>query len=257
MAMHTSFRSLIRATAVTSLSFSLGACTAFANRVSQIGEAPPMSPIVVPASDGAGATTPASSSAVLPVSSVGASNALWKAGSRSFFRDPRAAKVGDILTVNIDIGDQAKIDNNTSRSRSNSESANAKSFLGLESKLSNILPKAVDPSSLVDMGSDTSNKGSGSVDRSESIKLTVAAVVRQVLSNGNLVIEGSQEVRVNYEKRVLNISGIVRPEDISNSNTINHTQIAEARISYGGEGQITDVQQPRYGQQLYDILFPF
>jgi flagellar L-ring protein precursor FlgH len=109
----------------------------------------------------------------------------------------------------------------------------------------------------VDAGSNSANSGTGTVNRSETINLTVAAVITDVLPNGNLVIQGQQEVRVNYEVRVLTVNGIVRPEDISNANTIKHTQIAEARISYGGRGHITDVQQPRYGQQFFDILFPW
>ncbi len=119
------------------------------------------------------------------------------------------------------------------------------------------LPAGADPSKLVNMGSDTSNVGAGSVNRSEDINLTLAAIVTQVLPNGNLVIRGHQQVRVNDELRDLQISGIVRTEDITNSNTVGLSQIAEARISYGGKGQITDVQQPRYGEQLYDILMPF
>lgn len=184
-------------------------------------------------------------------------NSLWRVGSKNFFRDQRASKVGDILTINITINDKASIDNATTRTRANTDKANGTKFLGLETKLGQILPNAIDPTSLIDIGSTTSNSGSGKVDRSETVNLTLAAVVTQVLPNGNMLIQGRQEVRVNFEVRELTIMGVIRPEDISSTNTIDHTQIAEARISYGGRGQLTDVQQARYGSQLFDILFPF
>ena len=228
----------------------LTACASTIDRISQIGQAPPLSPIAVP-------PVPVSVPQPQPLPEPRGVNALWRPGSRSFFRDPRAAKTGDILTVSIDIGDQAKIANTTSRSTGASENAGLTNFLGFESRLPAILPDAVDPTSLVDLNSDSKSTGTGSVDRSETINLTVAAVVTQVMPNGNLVIQGQQEVRVNNEVRVLLVSGVVRPEDIASNNTIKHTQIAEARISYGGRGQITDVQQPRYGQQFFDIIWPF
>lgn len=180
-------------------------------------------------------------------------NSLWKTGSRYFFKDARASNVGDILTVNITINDQATIDNATTRTRSNAEDANLNKMLGLET----LLPSSLTPGDLVNTTTSTSNSGSGTVDRSESISFIVAAVVTQTLPNGNMVIQGKQEVRVNFEVREMTIMGVIRPEDISSTNTIEHTQIAEARISYGGRGQITDFQQPRYGSQLFDILFPF
>jgi flagellar L-ring protein precursor FlgH len=130
-------------------------------------------------------------------------------------------------------------------------------FFGLESELANALPSTADPTNLVKMGSNTSNVGSGSVDRSETINLTLAALVTQVLPNGNLVIGGHQQVRVNNELRDLQVAGIVRLEDITNANTVDLSQIAEARISYGGRGTVSDFQQPRYGSQLFDILMPF
>ena len=233
----------------------LGACSGTLDKLHHIGAEPTLSPIAVPPNVAAGGPV------YLPQPQADSGpqkpNSLWRSGSRSFFRDPRAQKVGDILTVNIAIGDQAKIANTTTRSTSAKEDAGAANILGFESKLGNVLPHAVDPSKLVDLNSDSSNTGTGTVDRSETITLTVAAVVTQVLANGNLVIQGQQEVRVNNEVRVLNVSGVVRPEDIANNNTIQHTQIAEARISYGGRGQITDVQQPRYGQQFFDIIWPF
>ena len=239
-----------RALAISlALGVGLSGC-AVQQRIEDIGRPPALSPIAVPAPGPNGKPGPHPYAHEAPARQA---NQLWRAGSRSFFRDPRAAKVGDILTVNIEIGDEATIANTTSRSRAGSESADLTKFFGLET----LLPDAVDPTNLVDLGSEGSSSGTGTVNRSEEINLTVAAVVVDVLPNGNLVIQGQQEVRVNFEVRELTISGVVRPEDISNANTIDHTQIAEARISYGGRGQISDVQQPRLGQQLYDILMPF
>jgi flagellar L-ring protein precursor FlgH len=220
------------------------------DRIRSIGQVPPLSPIM-----------PQQTQVVMPMPPLEtrkpAVASLWQPGSRSFFRDPRAAKIGDILTVNISIGDEAKLANTTTRTAQASESSDLAKFLGLESQLSHVLPDQVDPAALSSLGSDSTHTGAGTVDRSEDIRLVIAAVVSQVLPNGNLVITGRQEVRVNNEVRELSITGVVRPEDIASDNTIRHTQIAEARISYGGHGQIMDVQQPRYGQQLYNILWPF
>lgn len=180
-------------------------------------------------------------------------NSLWRTGSRYFFKDQRASNIGDILTVNIIINDQASIDNATTRTRSNSENLSMPKMLGLET----LIPDSLDPTNLANASGSTSNNGTGTVDRSESINFTVAAIVTQTLPNGNMVIQGKQEVRVNFEVREMTIMGVIRPEDISSTNTIQHTQIAEARISYGGRGQLTDFQQPRLGTQLFDILSPF
>jgi len=184
-------------------------------------------------------------------------NSLWRTGSRAFFKDQRATKVGDILTVNINVTDSATVDNKTTRSRTAREGASANALLGYERSLGKILPEAIDPENLIDTNSSSKNEGAGSVNRKEAINTTVAAIITQILPNGNFVIQGRQEVRINFEVREIMISGVVRPEDISNQNTVQHTQIAEARISYGGRGQLTDVQQARYGQQLFDILAPF
>lgn len=187
-------------------------------------------------------------------------NSLWQTGSRAFFKDQRANKIGDILTVEVKITDKAKIDNASKRSRSNSDSVGMSGSIG--GKLfSDILPSAIssgiDPKALADSTSSSNSEGTGEIDRSEDITTSVAAVVLQVLPNGNLVIEGRQEIRVNFEVRELLVAGIVRPEDISSNNTIASEKIAEARIAYGGRGQISDVQQPRYGQQVMDIILPF
>ncbi len=182
---------------------------------------------------------------------------LFRSSAKAFFSDQRASRTGDILTVKIDIADKAQVDNTTTRTRNNSESAQLPALLGLESQLSKFLPKAINPSSLAQLESQGKSIGTGQIQRADTVNLTVAAIVTNVLPNGNLVIRGRQEVRVNFEVRELIIAGIVRPEDITRDNTIQHTQIAEARISYGGRGQLTDVQQARYGQQVYDALFPF
>lgn len=245
---------LSRTLAVAGIALALGGC-AIGERIANIGKAPDLAPI----QNVQAPPRPRSLSIPLPDESTpaGGANSLWRVGAKAFFRDQRASQVGDILTVNIDISDSAQIANETKRSRDNSEKADLTNFLGFESKLGKVLPNAVNPSALAGFGSGSSHAGTGEVDRSEDIKLKVAAIVVDVLPNGNLVIQGRQEVRVNFEVRELLIAGIVRPQDISSENTIRHTQIAEARISYGGRGQLTDVQQPRYGQQLYDILFPF
>jgi flagellar L-ring protein FlgH len=235
--------------------FALTACASTVDKIKNIGQPPPLSPIAVP--PGIVGGQPVLVPQPFLDAQANQANSLWRPGSRAFFHDPRAQKVGDLLTVQIDIGDKAKIANTTTRTTTATEKASAPNLFGLESRLKGFLPDAVSPSSLVNLGSDSANTGTGTVDRSESITLTVAAVVTQLLPNGNLVIQGQQEVRVNNEVRVLQVSGVVRPEDISSANTILHTQIAEARISYGGRGQITDVQQPRYGQQFFDIIWPF
>lgn len=237
------------------IALSVSACSTV-DRLNTIGQAPTLTPII-DLRDRNGdrvITMPMPR----PESTVRQANSLWAAGSRSFFKDQRAAKIGDIVTVMIDIADKAEVSNQTTRTRSSEESANINNLLGFEGTLGKeLLPNGYSPEAAIDLGSDSSSAGQGSVNRKEKVELTVAAIVTQVLPNGNLVIEGHQEVRVNFELRDLSVSGIVRPEDISFMNEIKHTQIAEARISYGGRGQITDVQQPRYGQQVVDILFPF
>jgi flagellar L-ring protein precursor FlgH len=186
-----------------------------------------------------------------------APNSLWRHGARAFFKDQRAATVGDLVTVLISIADKASLSNKSTRARTNTEDASANALLGYESSLSRILPETIRPGSLIDLDSVTSNVGEGTIARDETIELKIAAIITQKLPNGNLVLMGRQEVRVNFETRQLQVAGVVRPEDITAENTISYDKIAEARISYGGKGHISDVQQPRYGTQFIDVLFPF
>jgi flagellar L-ring protein precursor FlgH len=216
--------------------------------------APALHPVATPAAltGGEQQTMPQPAAAVIE---PGAPSSLWRTGSRSFFNDQRAARIGDILTVMIEIDDSAQVSNTSNRSRTGSTSSGFSNFFGLEDTVSSILD--TDPASLVTAESESTHAGTGAINRAEKIELTVAAVIVDRLPNGNLVLAGRQEVRINGEVRELTVSGIARPEDITASNTINHTQIAEARISYGGRGQISAVQRPGWGQRLGDAISPW
>ena len=235
--------------------FVIGACGGTADRLKNVGKPPEMSSIQNPVE----ATGYQPVSIPMPEAAIETSqaNSLWRSGSKAFFKDQRAQQVGDILTVNIEIDDTASLTNETTRTRDVEESAGLPNLFGLEEQLPLAFNSALNPSSLVNALRNTNNSGKGSIDREEKIELKVAAMVTQRLPNGNFVIHGRQEIRVNHELRQLQVAGIVRPSDITATNTIAFNQIAEARIAYGGEGVISDVQQPKYGQQVFDILMPF
>jgi flagellar L-ring protein precursor FlgH len=221
-----------------------------ANRIQDIGKEPPLTPV------GAGLRPNKlalpNEPAPPPIYTRG--NSFWQDTSADLFRDPRAMKVGDVVTVKIAIKDKASLDNTSERKRDN------KSGLNLDTKYDMNLPLLNGKKSgTIDSSieSKSSSKGEGAITRSESIELLVAAVVTGVLPNGNLVISGTQEVRVNFEVRVLTVEGLVRPRDISTENMVSYEKIAEARISYGGRGRMTEIQQPPWGQQFLDMISPF
>jgi flagellar L-ring protein precursor FlgH len=225
-----------------------------AERLASIGRAPALSAIDDPTASPDYKPVRMPMPDVVPVSH--AANSLWQKGSRSFFKDQRARQVGDIITVKVNFKDSADIANETKRARTNSDTMGIPNLFGLETQAEKALP-GVAPGALVGANSATSSDGVGSVKRAETLTTNVAAIVTQVLPNGNMVLEGKQEVRVNFEVRELVVGGVIRPEDIENDNTIDSTKIVEARLAYGGRGQITDVQQPRYGQQVMDVILPF
>ncbi len=241
--------------ALTVLAGGAGGCSTLVDRVTTVGTPPPLSKIESPTKQPG--YKPVRLPMPEPIAYVHQPNSLWRSGARAFFEDQRARRIGDILTVNITINDKAELENATSRTRTGNEALGIDQLAGFNTELTKLLPGVVNPSDLVDVNSATTTQGSGQVDREEEIETNVAAVVTQVLPNGNLVVEGRQEIRVNFEVREIIVAGIVRPEDISADNTVNSEKIAEARISYGGRGHITDVQQPRYGQQFLDIILPF
>jgi flagellar L-ring protein precursor FlgH len=235
---------------LTVVSFA-GGCSSI-DRYSQIGEQPKLSAIENPTAQ------PGYKPVQMPMPKPEAvsynANSLWRNGSRSFFKDQRAHQVGDLLTVTVNITDQANFANETQRSRTVTEDSGITAFLG-----SNLLApnSAVLPGRLLTADATSTSDGKGTIQRQESLTTNIAAIVTQILPNGNMVVEGKQEIRVNFEKRELIVAGVVRPEDIQSDNTIDSSKIAEARIAYGGQGQITDVQQQRYGQQVMDVLLPF
>jgi flagellar L-ring protein precursor FlgH len=243
---------LLRCALLSTVALLNSSCSSI-DRLREIGEQPPLSPMDNPT------TKPGYKPVQMPMPTPQPAsynpNSLWRNGSRAFFKDQRAHQVGDILTVKVNINDTAQFQDETQRSRTGTEDSGISNFLGANT-IANPA-KAVLPGRLLTADSNSSSDGKGSINRQEELTTNVAAVVTQVLPNGNFVIEGKQEIRVNFEVRELIVAGVVRPEDIDSDNSIELPKIAEARIAYGGRGQITDVQQQRYGQQVLDVLLPF
>jgi flagellar L-ring protein precursor FlgH len=245
-------RIALTGTLLTIVSIAGGGCSSI-DRLSQIGEKPKLSSMDDPTAQ------PGYKPVQMPMPKPEAvsfnANSLWRNGSRSFFKDQRAHQIGDLLTVTVNITDQANFANESQRSRTATEDSGITNFLG--AGLLGGTAQKVLPGRILTADSTSATDGKGSIQRQETLQTNVAAVVTQLLPNGNMVVEGKQEIRVNYEMRELIVAGIVRPEDIQSDNTIDSSKIAQARISYGGRGQITDVQQPRYGSQVMDVLLPF
>lgn len=224
-------------------------------RLDQVGRAPEFEPI-----EGSYQHHALYSTALpeeTPMNGPSDRSSLWTAGQSSLFGDRRAGGRGDILTVVIEIDDKAEISNSTGRSRSGKEKLGLPSLFGIPQRLDTVLPDGATAADAVSTTSSSSYSGNGSVARNEKLTLRVAATVVEELPNGVLRIEGRQEVRVNNELRELLVSGYVRPVDVTRQNEITYDKIAGAQISYGGRGQISDVQQPRYGQQIADAILPF
>lgn len=235
----------------------LTACGA-GERLANVGKAPALEPINNPIEEPGYKTV----SMPMPTPKQGKKemNSLWASDRQTFFEDQRADNVGDILTVMIEIRDKAELDNSSERTRTSSEAGGIGALMGFEAdpgRYIPFLPDELDPGNLIEANGDSNFAGEGTIDREEKITMKLAATVTQILPNGNMVIQGRQEVRVNFEKRIMELAGIVRPQDITLDNAISYDKVAEARISYGGKGQITDYQQPRYGQQVFDVLMPF
>jgi flagellar L-ring protein precursor FlgH len=221
-------------------------------KLSRVGRAPDMSPVTDPTADPA--WRPVTMPTPAPQDPPAVANSLWRPGSRTFLRDQRAAQVGDLITILVSIRDQAQLQNRTERARTGDDSLGIPQFFGLQTRW---FPPPANVDQLVRTNGAQNSDGDGTMRRNESVTLRLAATVTQVLPSGNLVVAGKQEVRVNAELRELAVQGVIRPQDIASDNTIRHDRLAEARIAYGGRGTLSDLQQPRLGQQLLDILLPF
>jgi flagellar L-ring protein precursor FlgH len=225
------------------------------SRLSEVGRPPALTPISDPTKDAdyrpLSMPMPAPQPVALPA------NTLWRSGSRAFFKDQRAAAVGDLLTVVVNTTDTADVENNTTSGHTGSETMGVPNLLGLEASLPKLLGSAVSAASLVSANSANTNKGTGTMKRNETVSIRLAGMITQVLPNGNLVVEARQEMEVNSELRELRVTGVIRPQDIASDNTVQHDRMAEARITYGGRGTLIDQQQPHWGQQVLDIALPF
>jgi flagellar L-ring protein precursor FlgH len=247
-------RSILRVAALAAAA-ALSGCNML-ERISEVGEPPRTSRIEDPTREPG--YKPVSMPMPAPVVPDAGVNSLWRPGARDFLKDQRASEVGDIITVEVQMADTATLNNNTKSVSANSDAANSDFvFLGLQNSLHKVLPSGVDPANLFNFGSTSTVNGTGTLTRNETVTINVAALVTQKLPNGNLVISGSQELRVNSELRQISVQGIIRPQDIASGNTIQSDQIAEARIVYGGRGTLSDAQSARWGQQLWDTIAPF
>lgn len=243
----------LKAVLLLSATASISSCN-FLERMSEVGEAPKVSRIQDPTQSAN--YHPVSMPMPTPTTPSNGTNSLWRSGSRAFFKDQRATEIGDILTISVNINESGQLSNKTTTSTASSEAMGVPNFLGLETGISKVFAGAT-PSTLVSLSSSGGINGNGTSARTEQVVINLAATVTQKLPNGNLVISGKQELRVNGDMRELSVQGIIRIEDISSLNTITSDKIAEARITYGGRGTLADIQQPRYGQQVFDLIAPF
>ncbi|MGC1504520.1 MAG: flagellar basal body L-ring protein FlgH [Sulfitobacter sp.] len=174
---------------------------------------------------------------------------LWSTTTTSYFTDRRATDVGDLVTVLIEIDDRAQLQNKSGRSRGSKQEVGDPDILNFD--------LSTNSGSILDLESSSESNGEGSIRRNEAISLRVAALIIEKLPNENYVIAGRQEVKVNSELRELRIAGIIRGADINVNNTIDYDKVAEARISYGGRGQISAVQSPRIGEDVLEVILPY
>ncbi len=255
----TNLRPLVNIMSILCACTMLSGCANMLDRLDHINKRPDQSPVINPQekAEYKPMTWPMPET---PPPAKQYANSLWQPGARAFFRDGRAARVGDILKVNVKINDRLQFINQTQGKRTTQDLAQAPNALGLERKLQ-IIPGLPDgaptPANLLDITGNMDTKGTGTIQRQDVVTTQVAVMVTQMLPNGNMVIDGKQEITMNNDLREVGVRGVIRPQDIDSSNTIDSTKIAEARITYSGRGQLQNAQQPRWGGQVIDAISPF
>ena len=251
---HASLVPLVRRHGILLLLLLLPGCGVM-TELSNAGRAPPLTPITNPtdAKNYQPVSMPMPASPEAPQSP----DSLWQSNARAFFKDQRASRVGDILTVLVSINDDANLKNNTSAGRTGTTSFGFGNFFGLENLVPKVFGSGTNSASLVSATGSGSSTGTGQIQRNETVTLSLAGEITQILPNGNLVVDARQEMEVNSELRILQVAGIIRPEDITSDNTVASDQLAEARISYGGTGTLSNMQAPRVGQQIVDAVMPY
>jgi flagellar L-ring protein precursor FlgH len=243
---------LLRCALLSSVATFTASCSAI-DKLALIGQEPPLSPVSNPTTEPG--YKPVQMPMPTPQPVTFNPNSLWRNGSRAFFKDQRAHQVGDILTVRVNVNDTAQFQDQTQVSRTATQDNEITNFLGAQ-RLNNPA-KALLPGAIITADSNSQSNANGSINRTDQLVTNVAAVVTQLLPNGNMVIEGKQEIRLNSEMRILLVAGVVRPEDIESDNTIDLPKVAEARVAYGGKGTLSSIQPPPWGNQAANIILPF
>ena len=175
---------------------------------------------------------------------------IWQTTDRNtLFLDNKARNIGDIVTVYVVERSEAAKKANTKLDRNSDSSAVLTGAFNLTTLLG-----ANTPLDQGAVGSAHKFQGKADTDRESELTATISCIVTEVFSNGNLRIEGRQDITVNNENQYILVSGIIRPEDISPQNSVQSFQMADARIEYSGEGDINDQQSPSWLNRFFSTV---
>ena len=184
------------------------------------------------------------------------SGSLWQESSRSLVADFRASRVGDLVMVKIDESPEAKGDSETKLDRQSSMSVGAPQLFGFAQAMQKSHPD-LNMSDFLDVMSKTSFDGKGETTRSSRVQAAMAVRVKKALPNGDLFVEGTKVLKVNDEELHIYVSGVVRPEDIAQDNSVRSSVVADAEIEFVGRGVLSDNQSQGWLTRLLSTINPF